>query len=155
MADEKIKTLPKFSLSNQHGQIISNQTIADKRLVLYFYPKDDTPGCTIEAQDFSKLKQEFAQENCVVLGVSRDTVGKHLKFVEKCGLTIDLLADVDSHLCEAFDVLGEKSMYGKKYFGIIRSTFLFDENGKLLHSWRKVNHLGHAKEVLAELQKNK
>jgi peroxiredoxin Q/BCP len=118
-------------------------------LVVYFYPKDDTPGCTREAQDFSALADEFAEAGVTLLGVSRDTVAKHAKFAAKHGLTVPLASDLDGTATEAFGVWGEKQLYGKTYMGIERATFLFDAAGKPAQTWRKVKVPGHADAVLA------
>ncbi|MES2338092.1 MAG: peroxiredoxin [Pseudomonadota bacterium] len=120
-----------------------------KPFVLYFYPKDDTPGCTREAQDFSALAAEFADAGVAVLGVSKDTPAKHAKFAAKHGLTIPLATDDDANtVLEAFGAWVEKSLYGRKYMGIDRSTFLFDSDGRLAKAWRKVKVAGHADAVL-------
>ncbi|WP_026325842.1 peroxiredoxin [Sphingomonas sp. Mn802worker] len=118
-------------------------------LVIYFYPKDDTPGCTREAQDFSALSKDFASAGVHVLGISRDTVAKHAKFTAKHDLRVALASDLDGQVTEAFGVWGEKQMYGRTYMGIERATFLFDRDGKLARAWRKVKVPGHAAEVLA------
>lgn len=117
-------------------------------LVVYFYPKDDTPGCTREAQDFSSLSKDFEAAGVTVVGVSRDTVAKHAKFRDKHGLTVMLASDADGSVTEAFGVWGEKQLYGKTYMGIERATFLFDREGKLVRAWRKVKVPGHAQAVL-------
>ena len=121
-------------------------------MILYFYPKDHTPGCTLEGHEFSKLKKNFEKLNAVIFGVSRDSVQSHEKFKEKQCYSIDLLSDEDETACQIFDVIKEKNMYGKKVFGIERSTFLIDEKGVLLHEWRKVKAEGHAQEVLDYLK---
>ena len=117
-------------------------------LVLYFYPKDDTSGCTREAQDFTALTDEFAAAGVALLGVSKDTAKKHKAFTEKYGLRVPLATDADGKLLEAFGAWVEKSMYGRKYMGIERSTFLIDRDGKIMREWRKVKVPGHASEVL-------
>lgn len=137
-----------FSLPNQAGKQISATDFKDHNIVLYFYPKDDTPGCTIEAQDFSKLNEAFKDKKTVVLGVSKDSTKSHDKFCSKYNLSIDLLSDEDGSVCEAFGVWVEKSMYGKKYMGIERSTFLIDQNGIIKKAWRNVKVPNHAQEVL-------
>lgn len=119
-----------------------------KRLVLYFYPKDDTSGCTSEAQQFRDHIEDFAHADAVVLGVSKDSVASHVKFRAKHSLPFNLAADVDGALCAAFDVWKEKSMYGRKYMGVERSTFLIDEAGLVRKEWRKVKVTGHAQDVL-------
>lgn len=118
-------------------------------LVMYFYPKDDTPGCTVEGKDFSAKHQEFLAADTQVIGVSRDSLASHQKFIAKHGLTITLVSDADERLCQAFGVIKEKNMYGKKVMGIERSTFLIDAQGVLRQSWRGVKVPGHVEEVLA------
>ena len=143
---------PQFTLStNGEGQF-SLADAAGKYLILYFYPKDDTPGCTKEAIGFSEASAAFAAQNAMVAGVSRDTVKKHDKFVGKYDLRIPLISDEEGSLCEAFSTWVEKSMYGKTYMGIERATFLISPDGKVLHIWRKVKVPGHVEEVLAQLQ---
>ncbi len=119
-----------------------------KRVVLYFYPKDMTPGCTIEGHEFTNLKKEFKKLNTEVFGISRDSVSLHEKFIQKENYTIDLLSDEKETACKLFDVIKEKNMYGKKVMGIERSTFLVDVNGAVEKVWRKVKAEGHAQEVL-------
>lgn len=119
-----------------------------KKLVLYFYPRDNTPGCTQEGQDFAALSKKFAAAGARIIGVSRDTVRKHENFSARYGFDFPLLADTDEQLCAAFDVIRQKNMYGKKVRGIERSTFLFDARGRLAREWRKVKIDGHAAEVL-------
>lgn len=122
-------------------------------LVLYFYPKDDTPGCTREAQDFSTLSDEFAAIGVAVLGVSKDSIAKHAKFAAKHGLRVPLASDDAANtVLQAFDAWREKSLYGRSYMGIDRSTFLFGADGRLVRMWRKVRVAGHASEVLAAAQ---
>lgn len=130
------------------GSAASVSTYAGKVLVLYFYPKDDTSGCTREAQDFSALSDEFARAGAVVLGVSRDSVKSHAKFAAKYDLKVDLGSDEAGAVTEAFGVWVEKSMYGKTYMGIERSTFLIGRDGRIARIWRKVKVPGHAAEVL-------
>jgi peroxiredoxin Q/BCP len=117
-------------------------------LVIYFYPKDDAPGCTREAQDFSALADDFAAAGVHVLGISRDTVAKHAKFTAKHDLRVALASDLDGQVTEAFGVWGERQMYGRTYMGIERATFLFDRDGRLVREWRKVKVPDHAAEVL-------
>lgn len=119
-----------------------------KNVVIYFYPKDSTPGCTTEGRDFSALHAKFKRAGTVILGVSRDSIASHEKFKEKQGFTFDLLSDPDEKLCRKFDVIHEKSLYGRKFMGVVRSTFLIDADGKLRAEWRKVKVAGHAEEVL-------
>tara|TARA_B100000963_G_scaffold307814_1_gene282995 strand:- start:3256 stop:3708 length:453 start_codon:yes stop_codon:yes gene_type:complete len=142
---EKLKNL-KFLIDSD--STISISDLGGKKLVVYFYPKDDTPGCTKEALEFSNLKSEFNRKNVNIIGVSKDSIDKHKKFISKYKLNLKLASDEDLKICKAFKVWVEKSMYGKKYMGIERSTFLFDENLQLIKSWRKVKVNGHAEEVL-------
>lgn len=120
--------------------------------MLYFYPKDSTPGCTQEGQDFQRLSDDFAQRGAVILGVSRDSVASHEKFRAKQGYTFDLLSDTDETVCRLYDVIREKNMYGRKVLGIERSTFLIDADGVLRAAWRKVKVKGHAEAVLEHLR---
>ena len=117
-------------------------------MILYFYPKDDTPGCTLEGQEFTKLHNEFTNLNTVVYGVSRDSVASHCKFIDKYGYSFELLSDEDENLCRIFDVIKEKNMYGKMVMGIERSTFVINEQGRLLAEFRKVQAAGHAEMML-------
>lgn len=125
------------------------------KTLLYFYPKDNTPGCTLEAQDFTRLKTDFQTLGIHIIGVSKDSETSHTKFRESCSLGIDLISDVDSKLHEQFGVIGEKKNYGKVYIGVIRSTFLLDTNGKILKEWRNVKAKGHAEKILKELMNDK
>lgn len=124
-----------------------------KKIVLYFYPKDDTPGCTKEACSFRDLKKEFEKIDTLIIGVSKDTEKSHDKFKTKYGLNFDLLSDPDGKLCEEYAVWKQKSFMGKKYMGIERSTFLLDKEGKIVKEWRGVKVDGHMDEVLKEAQK--
>lgn len=139
---------PAFHLSADGERTLSSQTLQDKPYVLYFYPKDDTSGCTREAIDFSALKPQFDAINVRIIGVSPDSTVKHDKFIKKHDLTVELMADEDKVLSTAYGVWVEKSMYGRKYMGIERSTFLIDGNGKINRIWRKVKVAGHADAVL-------
>ena len=141
--------LPDIDLVASDGEAVSLRRFAGQPLVIYFYPKDDTPGCTREAQDFSALKDDFDQVHVTVIGVSKDSPAKHRKFSDKYALSVPLASDEDGRLMEAMGVWVEKSMYGRSYMGIERATFLFDAGGKLVKSWRKVKVAGHAAEVLA------
>ena len=123
-----------------------------KHVVLYFYPKDATPGCTQEGQDFRDLHGSFRRQNAIVFGVSRDSITSHEKFKAKQGFPFELLSDPDENLCRQFDVIREKSLYGRKFMGVVRSTFLVDEAGKLRGEWRDVKVKGHAAEVLDALK---
>ena len=140
---------PSFTLPRDGGTNVSLADYAGQMVVLYFYPKDDTPGCTTEAIDFSAEAEAFAKAGAVVLGVSRDTVKKHEKFRDKHGLKVALLADEDGAVCEAYGVWVEKSMYGRSYMGIERTTFLIGRDGKIARVWDKVKVKDHAAEVLA------
>lgn len=124
-------------------------------VVLYFYPKDDTPGCTIEANDFAQLMPEFSSLNTTIIGVSKDDLKKHKKFIDKYCLPFALASDIEGKLCAAFGTWVEKSMYGKKYMGIQRSTFLIDEKGIVRKIWRNVSVKGHAQEVLSCIKESK
>ena len=143
---------PQFTLSTNGGGQFSLADATGKYLILYFYPKDDTPGCTKEAIGFSEASAAFDAQNAMVVGVSRDTVKKHDKFIGKYDLRIPLISDEEGGLCEAFGTWVEKNMYGKTYMGIERATFLISPDGKVLHIWRKVKVRGHVEEVLAQLQ---
>jgi peroxiredoxin Q/BCP len=143
--------LPSVSVADDSGEVISTDSLVGRRIILYFYPKDDTPGCTVEAGDFATRHEAFSKKGVDVVGVSRDSVASHQKFKENYGLPFRLLADVDEKLCGAFGVLVEKNNYGKKSIGIQRSTFLFDEQGKLVKVWPKVSVDGHADEILGAL----
>jgi peroxiredoxin Q/BCP len=122
------------------------------KLVLYFYPRDNTPGCTLEGQQFAKLASRFERAGVIIAGISRDSVASHEKFRSKMGFPFVLLSDADGALCERFDVIREKNMYGRKVIGIERSTFLVDQRGVLRHAWRKLKVDGHALEVLEAAQ---
>lgn len=137
-----------FKADATGDQQIRLKDLRRKNVVLYFYPKDSTPGCTTEGRDFSALHGKFKRAKTVILGVSRDSVASHEKFKEKQGFPFDLLSDPDERLCKQFDVIHEKSLYGRKFMGIVRSTFLIDSDGKLRQEWRKVKVKGHAEEVL-------
>ena len=134
----------------EHDLLFSDILARSGRTLLYFYPKDNTPGCTLEAQDFTRLGSEFAKSGIQIIGVSKDDARAHKKFQESCSLGIDLISD-DGTLIEAFGVMGEKNMYGKIVFGLIRSTFLLDTTGKILKEWRNVKATGHAQKVLREI----
>ena len=140
---------PDVSFDLADGATTNLAAYRGKPLVLYFYPKDDTPGCTNEAKAFSALSLEFDKAGVVVLGVSKDSVKSHAKFTAKYDLKIALAADTDGSVCNAFGVWVEKSMYGKTYFGIERATFLIDAEGRIGQVWRKVKVPGHAESVLA------
>lgn len=143
---------PAFSLQSNTGEKISLAGLKGKNVVLYFYPKDDTPGCTIEAKEFRDGISKFTKLGAVVLGVSPDSVESHCKFIEKFELNFELLADTDHKVAEKYGLWVEKSMYGKKYMGVQRATFLIDTTGKIAVAWPKVKPEGHAAEVLEALQ---
>ena len=143
------KKAPAFALPATGGGTVKLKDLKGKRVVLYFYPKDATPGCTQEGQDFRDLYPKFRKLNTEIFGVSRDTVASHEKFKDKQGFPFELLSDVDEAACRAYDVIHEKNLYGKKSMGVVRSTFLIDEDGTLVDEWRKVKVDGHAEEVLA------
>ena len=124
-----------------------------KNVVLYFYPKDSTPGCTLEGQNFRDLHSQFRRLKTIIFGVSRDSIASHEKFKAKQNFPFDLLSDPDETLCGLFDVIHEKSLYGRKFMGIVRSTFLIDANGKLRREWRSVKVKDHAAEVLDAVKK--
>jgi peroxiredoxin Q/BCP len=142
---------PNFSAPDQSGKTVSLGDFKGKKIVLYFYPKDDTPGCTTEACSFRDEHSAFQKKGAVVLGVSPDSAKSHTKFIEKFSLPFPLLADEDKTIAQAYGVWVEKSMYGKKYMGVERSTFVIDEKGKLLAIYRKVKPAEHTAEVLAAL----
>jgi peroxiredoxin Q/BCP len=146
------KKIPAFKLPATGDQEIKSSDLKGNKVVLYFYPKDSTPGCTQEGLDFQANLTKFKRAGAVVLGVSRDSVASHEKFKDKQGFKFDLLSDQDEKLCKMFDVIKEKNMYGKKVMGIERSTFLIDENGVLKKEWRKVKVPEHVDEVLAEVK---
>lgn len=139
--------IPAVTVEGQDGPIALGDVGVP--LVVYFYPKDDTSGCTREAQDFTALATAFAQAGVRVIGVSKDSLAAHAKFTAKHGLAVELASDPDGAACEAFGVWGEKKLYGKTYMGIERATFLFDADGALVREWRKVKVPGHAEAVLA------
>lgn len=144
---------PDFSMPTSGNNKISLSDLLGKIVVLYFYPKDDTPGCTIEANSFNKLKSEFEKMNTIIVGVSKDDLNSHAKFKEKYCLNFDLASDNNSDTCEKYGVWAQKSMFGKKYMGIERSTFLIDKQGKIAYIWPKVSVTNHAEEVLQQVTK--
>lgn len=143
---------PDFSLPATRNQTVSLGALHGRPVVLYFYPKDSTPGCTQEGQDFQALSAQFAALGAVILGVSRDSVASHEKFRDKQGFTFDLLSDGNETACRTYDVIREKNMYGKTVLGIERSTFLIDADGVLRAAWRKVKVKDHAVAVLEQLK---
>jgi peroxiredoxin Q/BCP len=149
------KKVKNFSRPATGDKIINLNDLAGKKVVLYFYPKDSTPGCTTEGQDFRDAKARFTRQNTIILGVSRDSMKRHENFKAKQNFNFDLLSDEDESLCKQFDVIKLKKLYGKEYMGIERSTFLIDENGVLLEEWRNVKVKGHVEEVLAACKAHK
>ena len=142
------KQAPHFTLAGTGGEW-SLQSAAGRHVVMYFYPRDNTSGCTKEGQSFAAIFPKFKKANAVIVGISADSLESHEKFKAKMGWTFELLSDPDRKVCKLYDVIQEKSMYGKKYLGIDRSTFLIDAHGLLRHAWRKVKVDGHAEAVLA------
>ncbi len=146
------KKVPAFKLAATGEQTIKLSDLKGKNIVIYFYPKDSTPGCTTEGQDFRDNNTKFKRRNTAILGVSRDSIKSHENFKSKQKFNFDLLSDPDEELCEMFDVIKMKNMYGKKVRGIERSTFLIDEKGVLRKEWRKVKVAGHIEEVLETIK---
>lgn len=143
---------PDFTLPQDGGSDVTLSALKGNPVIVYFYPKDNTPGCTTEALDFTARQQEFADLNCTVLGVSKDSVKKHANFRTKHGLSVILLSDADSDVCERYGVWKEKKMYGKTFWGIERTTFLIDADGSIARIWPKVKVKGHVDDVLAALR---
>ena len=137
-----------FTADATGDKTISLKDLRGSNVVVYFYPKDSTPGCTTEGRDFSALHGKFKRAGTVILGVSRDSIASHEKFKAKQGFKFDLLSDPDEKLCKKFDVIHEKTLYGRKFMGVVRSTFLIDAEGKLRKEWRNVKVKGHAEAVL-------
>ena len=147
------KKCPDFLVESTGDKKLSNGDFEGKNLVIFFYPKDNTPGCTLEGQDFRDNYEEFKKFNAEILGVSRDSIKSHVNFIEKQNFPFDLLSDPDEVMCKSFDVMREKSMYGKKYIGVDRSTFLINSDGIIVKEWRSVKVKGHVIEVLEALRK--
>ncbi|ARS27429.1 peroxiredoxin [Sphingomonas sp. KC8] len=145
-------TAPDVTLLMADGSTKRLHDLLDRPLVLYFYPKDDTTGCTAEAQAFTELAGDFATAGAAILGVSKDTPAKHQKFIAKYDLKVGLATDADETVCAAFGVWVEKAMYGRTYMGIERSTFLIEKGGRIARVWRKVKVKGHAEDVLKAVQ---
>lgn len=146
------KKLPAFKGEATGGSPIALKDLKGTAFVLYFYPRDNTPGCTVESNDFRDLHSKFKRKNVRIIGISRDTLKSHDRFKEKFGFPFELIADPDESICNLFGVMKDKNMYGKKVRGIERSTFLVNEKGVLVKEWRKVKVEGHAQEVLDNLQ---
>lgn len=139
---------PDFNLQDENGELVSLSTFNDKNIILYFYPKDSTPGCTKESIAFSGLKDEFESLDTVILGASKDSLKKHQNFIKKYDLTVKLLVDDEGTLCEDYGVWVMKKLYGREFMGIERATFLIGKDGTIKNIWRKVKVNGHADEVL-------
>ena len=146
------KKVPDFTLPATGGQDISLSSLRGRRVVVYFYPKDSTPGCTTEGQDFRDRINTFRRRNTTVLGISRDSIRSHENFKARQQFPFELLSDADEKVCRLFDVIREKNMYGRKVMGIERSTFLIDADGKLRREWRKVKVAGHVDAVLEAIR---
>ena len=147
------KKRPKFSGACTSNKNLSNDDFIGKNLVIYFYPKDATPGCTTEGQDFRDNYKIFKELNAEIVGVSRDSIKSHENFKEKQSFPFELLSDPDEKMCKAFDVMKMKSMYGREYLGVDRSTFLISTEGKVIKEWRSVKVKGHVVEVIDEIKK--
>ena len=143
---------PDFTAESSDGKKVSLKDLKGKRVILYFYPKDDTPGCTVEACGFRDSIKKIQVQDTVVLGVSPDNVASHNKFIDKFKLPFALLADEDKEICQAYGVWVEKSMYGKKYMGVARTTFLIGKDGRIVKIYEKVKPEGHAEEILEQLK---
>jgi len=148
LAPEINQKIPDCEVQATSERSFKLSELKGKKFVLYFYPRDSTPGCTTEGKDFSRLHDDFQKVNCEVLGVSRDSLQKHENFKAKQGFPFELISDPDETLCKLFDVIHEKNLYGKKHMGIVRSTFIIDETGILRQEYRKVKVNGHVDEVL-------
>ena len=148
-------SVPKFEASDANGNKVKSSDFKGKKHVIYFYPKDFTPGCTTEADEFTKDYSKFQKEGIQVIGVSPDGVDSHKKFCDKMGIKFPLLADTDKEISQKFGVWGKKNFMGREYMGVLRSTFLVDEKGKIFRIFPKVKPAGHSKEVLEEFSKNK
>ena len=146
------RVVPRFKLPATGDKTIDLKTLRGKNVVLYFYPKDNTPGCTTEGCDFKSHHLKFKRRNTVILGISRDSIASHEKLKEKFNFPFDLLSDADEKACQLFAVIKEKNMYGRKVIGIERSTFLIDGSGKLQNEWRRVKVKGHVEVVLDAVQ---
>ncbi|MFV8828128.1 thioredoxin-dependent thiol peroxidase [Alkalihalobacterium sp. APHAB7] len=148
------QTAPEFNLPANNGENVSLTDYKGKNIVLYFYPKDMTPGCTTQACDFRDHHESFEDVDAVILGVSPDPVERHTKFIDKHGLPFILLADENHEAAEAYDVWKLKKNFGKEYMGIERSTFIIDKEGKIVKEWRKVKVKGHVEEALSYIREN-
>jgi len=144
--------LPNLTLESTGEQQVNLAKIKKQNIIIYFYPRDSTPGCTTEGQNFRDLIEQFNQHNTIIFGVSRDSIKSHEKFKQKQEFPFELISDPDEALCKAFDVIKLKKLYGKEYLGIERSTFLFNSKGKLTNEWRKVRVKGHVETVLEAVE---
>ena len=142
---------PDFTIPNQDGKSVNLNDLSGKWAVIYFYPRDDTPGCTVEANEFTELYSKFEDNNAVVIGVSPDNEAKHCKFIDKYELRVELLADTEKTMLSDYGVWQEKSMYGKTYMGVVRTTYLINPEGHISEVWTKVKARGHAEVVLNRL----
>ena len=142
---------PNFSIPDQNGKTIKLEHLLDKWTVVYFYPRDDTPGCTVEAKEFTDLSEKFNEHGASIYGISPDTEAKHCKFIEKHNLSVELLADTGKVMLADYGVWQEKSMYGKTYMGVVRTTYLINPAGEIAEAWTKVKAKGHAEAVLERL----
>ena len=154
MTVETGKQAPEFELEASNGEVVKLSDFRKKNVVLYFYPKDMTPGCTTEACDFRDQIEKFNDLNAVILGVSPDPNSRHQKFIEKYGLPFLLLADIDHQVADAYDVWKLKKNFGKEYMGIERSTFIINKDGQLVKEWRKVQVKGHVEEALTYIREH-
>jgi peroxiredoxin Q/BCP len=141
------RVVANFSAAATRNKTIHLKDLRGQKVILYFYPKDSTPGCTLEGKDFARLHAKLRRQNAVIYGVSRDSLASHEKFRAKQGFQFDLISDPDEKLCAQFDVIHEKTLYGRKFMGVVRSTFLLGVDGKLRAEWRNVKVQGHADEV--------
>lgn len=152
MSDTSLQPAPDFTLPSTQGGDVTLSKLRGAPVVLFFYPRDNTPGCTVENIDFTALYPEFTTLGCAVFGISKDSLASHEKFISKKELSVPLLSDEHGQCCEDFGVWVEKKMYGKTFMGIERATFLISADGDILRSWRKVKVKGHAQEVLTAVQ---
>ena len=146
MIKNKLKA-PNFKLLSTGDKEIELNKLKSKYIVLYFYPKDDTPGCTLETKDFNKLLNKFKKEDCLIFGISKDNIKSHEKFKKKYSVKFDLLADEDKKVMKSYKVWAKKKFMGREFMGTVRSTYIIDKNKKILNSWTNVKTLGHANEV--------
>lgn len=146
------QSLPALTVESSSGKPVNLKNLKGHKTILYFYPKDNTPGCTIQGNELNSFLKEFKNLNTVIYGISRDNLKSHDKFIQKCNFKFELLADTDEKLCKYFDVIKEKNMYGKMVLGVERSTFIIDENGKIIREYRKVKAEGHAALVLQDIK---